>query len=169
MGAIDELEKVAKKLSQQSVLFMILLLAFITFAFITHIKAELTPAMDDLRLALSLIMFAWILNWMRGLLGSPRLAILFAIVISYLIFFKHPNLLFTLFGLMFFTYFFKPFWGKATDSGAPPQVDVMNYYKELAEKGGLPPAAPPWPFYYPPPNYYPLMPMPYQKKGDDKK
>ncbi len=169
MGLVEEFERAVKKLSGQSVLFAFILLLFLTYAIISHIKAELAPAMDDLRLALSLIMFAWILNWMRKLLGSVRLAILFAVVISYLIFFKHPNILFTLFGLLFFAYFFKPFWSKATDKGAPPYKDIMDYYKELAEKGSLPPGITPWPYYYPPPNYLPQMPIHYEKKGDEKK
>ncbi len=118
------------------------------------IRAELSPAMDDIRLALTLVMFVWILNWMRNLLGSPRLALLFALVISYLIFFKHPNLLLTVFGLMALAYFIKPLYSKATDTGAPPHVDIMNFYKDMAEKSGgmwltiAPPGA--WPFYYPP-------------------
>lgn len=132
--------------------------AIITLVILAYIlsviKAEISPAMDDIRLALSLVMFVWILNWMRNMLGSPRLALLFALVISYLIFFKHPNLLLTVFGLMFVAYFIKPLYSKATDTGAPPHVDIMNFYKEWAEKskGGInlvisPPGT--WPFYYP--------------------
>ena len=129
------------------------LFTFIIFYYILlQIKAELAPAMDDIRIALTLIMFAWILNWMRKLLGSARLALLFALVISYLVFFKHPDILFTLFGLIFLIYFIKPFFDKATDAGAPPHVDIMNFYKELAEKskGATIVISPPgtWPMYY---------------------
>ena len=128
--------------------------ALIFYYIYLQVKAEVTPALDDLRLALTIIMFVWILNWMRNLLGSPRLALLLALVVSYLVFFKHPNLLFAVFGMMFLIYFIKPFFSKATDTGPPPQAELMNFYKEMAEKSKnvtiniSPPGS--WPFYYPP-------------------
>lgn len=171
MGATDTLyEYVFGKTGSK---FLGALFTFIIFYYIfLQIKAELAPAMDDLRLALTLIMFVWILNWMRKLLGSARLALLFALVISYLVFFKHPNLLFTVFGLLFLVYFFKPFFEKATDAGAPPHIDIMNFYKDLAEKskGGMtvivsPPGT--WPMYYIPMGY--TMTSTQQNQGGERR
>ncbi len=133
----------------------------------TQIRAEIGVAMDDIRLALTLVMFVWILNWMRKLLGSPRLALLFALVISYLIFFKHPSLLFTVFGLLFLSMFLKPYIEKAIETPGPPWLEVANIYKDLAEKSKSvsivisPPGA--WPFHYPPPYTY--FPYYYGQQG----
>lgn len=133
-----------------------LIVLLIFFYIYLQIKEEIGAAMDDVRLALTIVMFVWVLNWMRKSLGSPRLALLFALVISYLVFFKHPDLLLTVFGLMFIVYFLKPYLDKAFEVANPPWIDIMDFYKDLAEKGkGVPPMPMVWPYNPYMPYYYP--------------
>ncbi len=145
-------------------LLFILFTAFIFFYITSQISIEFAAAKDDLRLALTAIMFAWILNWMRSLLGSPRLALLFALLISYLVFFKHPNILFAVFGMMILVYFIKPFLGKALDTGKPKEAKLMDFWKEVFKEAK--PTIQITPMYWP---YYPPPPPSESSSGGDKK
>jgi len=71
----------------------------------------------DLRLALTMIFFVWILNWARKHLGSPRLAIVYALVIAYIIFYKHPQTVWWVVGLFVLSIIGPKFFGKLGTSG----------------------------------------------------
>ena len=73
---------------------------------------------NDLRLALTMIFFVWILNWARKNLGSPRLAIVYALVLAYIIFFKHPEAVWLVFGILVLS------------------IVAPNIFKGLEVKGG---------------------------------
>ncbi len=75
--------------------FVILVVLYIY----STLAAEWAAMEDDLRLALTMIFFVWILNWARKNLGSPRLAIVYALVIAYVIFYKHPEAVWWIVGL----------------------------------------------------------------------
>ena len=47
---------------------------------------------DDLWTVLALFYLVWVFSWAKKALGSAKLAILFAIIIVYLSFFLHPDL-----------------------------------------------------------------------------
>ncbi len=46
----------------------------------------------DLWTVLSLFYLVWIFGWAKNALGSAKLAILFAVIVVYLTFFLHPEL-----------------------------------------------------------------------------
>jgi len=80
--------------------------------------AEQWAAMEsDLRLALTMIFFVWILNWARKNLGSPRLAIVYALVIAYIIFYKHPQAVWWVVGLFVLSILGPKFFGGLETSG----------------------------------------------------
>ena len=83
----------------------------------------------DLRLALTMIFFVWILNWARKNLGSPRLAIVYAIVLAYIVFFKHPSVVWWIFGILILVTFGAKFWSKITP-GAPEKDKLLEILKE---------------------------------------
>lgn len=85
----------------------------------------------DLRLALTMIFFVWILNWARKNLGSPRLAIVYAIVLAYIIFFKHPSVVWWIFGVLVLITFGAKFWEKIQPSGRPEKATIMDTLKEM--------------------------------------
>ncbi|MBR9707267.1 MAG: hypothetical protein GOV15_02420 [Candidatus Diapherotrites archaeon] len=60
----------------------------------------LAAVWDDVRLALTLLFFILILNWSKQSMGS-KTAVVFAGVLTYLTFFKHPSLVW----LMVLVYF----------------------------------------------------------------
>jgi len=66
----------------------------------SSIAAQWAAMENDLRLAITMVVFVWILNWARKNLGSPRLAIVYALVIAYIIFFKHPEAIWWVVGLL---------------------------------------------------------------------
>lgn len=47
---------------------------------------------QDLVVVLTLFYFLWIFSWGKKVLGSAKLAVLFALIITYLVFFLHPEL-----------------------------------------------------------------------------
>lgn len=47
---------------------------------------------DDLWTVLALFYLVWVFSWGKKSLGSARLAILFAVIVVYLAFFLHPEL-----------------------------------------------------------------------------
>ncbi|MDO8427657.1 MAG: hypothetical protein Q7S92_00410 [Candidatus Diapherotrites archaeon] len=48
---------------------------------------------SDLQTILSLFYLVWVYGWAKNQLGSAKLAILFAVIITYLGFFTHPILI----------------------------------------------------------------------------
>jgi O-antigen ligase len=48
---------------------------------------------SDLQTILALIYLVWIYGWAKNQLGSAKLAILFAVIVVYLVFFTHPDLI----------------------------------------------------------------------------
>lgn len=53
----------------------------------------LADVLLDLRLALAIVMFIFMLNWAKSALGSPKWALLVAGVLAYLTIIKHPDLI----------------------------------------------------------------------------
>ena len=48
--------------------------------------------LDNVWIALVLFFFVWIYSWAKGSLGSPKLAVLFALIVVYLTFYQYPEL-----------------------------------------------------------------------------
>lgn len=72
--------------------------------------------------ALALFFFVWIYGWAKGNLGSAKLAILFALIVSYLTFYQHKWLVwFAVFIFMFAT-FGKEIVSKLYIFNPPPKV-----------------------------------------------
>ena len=69
----------------------------------------------DLRLALTMIFFVWILNWARKNL-SARVAVVYALVLAYIVFFKHPSVVWWIFGIIILTTFGMKMFEKMTES-----------------------------------------------------
>ena len=51
------------------------------------------PLIQNLEIVLSLFYLVWIYGWAKKNLGSPKLAILFAVIVVYLTFFQFPELI----------------------------------------------------------------------------
>ena len=47
----------------------------------------------DMQIALTMVFFVWILNWSKANLGSAKLAIIFAAILTYFTFYKHSSLI----------------------------------------------------------------------------
>ncbi len=65
--------------------------------------------LEDLWVVLVLFIFIWLFGWGKENLGSPALAIFFAIIVIYLTFFKYPFLVWVLVGLFVLQTFGKEF------------------------------------------------------------
>jgi len=48
--------------------------------------------LENLWLAIALFIFVWIYTWAKGMLGSAKLAVLFAVIIFYLTIYSYPEL-----------------------------------------------------------------------------
>lgn len=46
----------------------------------------------DIIIVLTLIYFVWIFSWGKKVMGSAKLAVLFALIVVYLVFILHPEL-----------------------------------------------------------------------------
>ncbi len=51
------------------------------------------PLIQNLEIALSLFYLVWLFGWSKRNLGSPKLAILFSVIVVYLTFFQFPQLI----------------------------------------------------------------------------
>ena len=51
------------------------------------------PLLQNLEIVLSLFYLVWLYGWAKKNLGSPKLAILFAVIVVYLTFFQFPQLI----------------------------------------------------------------------------
>lgn len=134
----------------------------IVLVFIYSSIAEQWAAMEnDLRLALTMVFFVWILNWARKNLGSPRLAIVYALVIAYIIFYKHPQTIWWVVGLFVLSIIGPKFFGKLSTSGpkSDPWLDAMKGSKPTMYIA-MPPVVPGYP--------YAMHPMNPEQKDDKK-
>ena len=62
----------------------------------------------DLWTVLALFYFVWVFSWAKKSLGSAKLAILFAVIVVYLSFFLHPDLVWIPLILFLAANFFAP-------------------------------------------------------------
>jgi len=65
---------------------------------------------NDIMTVLSLFYFAWIYSWSKSKLGSAKLAVLFAVIVVYLAFFLHPELVWVPVAIFLFATFGKEFF-----------------------------------------------------------
>jgi hypothetical protein len=72
----------------------------------------LDPAWLDIELALILFFFVWVFSWAKGLLGSAKLAILFAVIVVYLTVYQHRFLVWAAVLLFIFATFGKELFAK---------------------------------------------------------
>lgn len=69
--------------------------------------AYIASFFDNIYIALLLFILIWIFSWAKGALGSPKLAILFALIIVYLTVYQFPELVWIGVGLFLFATFGK--------------------------------------------------------------
>jgi hypothetical protein len=67
---------------------------------------------SDLWTVLSLFYLVWIFSWAKKALGSAKLAILFSVIVVYLAFFQHPELVWVPFIFFIFANFLSPMLDK---------------------------------------------------------
>ena len=72
---------------------------------------------NDLVTVLSLFYLVWIYSWAKSKLGSAKLAILFAVIVVYLTFFLHPELVWIPVIIFLFATFGKELFSKANVYG----------------------------------------------------
>jgi hypothetical protein len=65
----------------------------------------------DIQLALVMVFFLMIFNFVRSMIGSVRVSLVFAATITYLTFYKHEMLVWSVVILIFLTTFVKGFLG----------------------------------------------------------
>ncbi len=70
------------------------------------------PLIQNLEIVLSLFYLVWIFGWAKKNLGSPKLAILFAVIVVYLTFFQFPELIWIPVLIFIFAVFGKGFFEK---------------------------------------------------------
>ena len=70
------------------------------------------PLIQNLEIVLSLFYLVWIFGWAKKNLGSPKLAILFAVIVVYLTFFQFPQLIWIPVLIFIFAVFGKGFFEK---------------------------------------------------------
>ena len=70
------------------------------------------PLIQNLEIVLSLFYLVWIFGWAKKNLGSPKLAILFSVIVVYLTFFQFPQLIWIPVLIFIFAVFGKGFFEK---------------------------------------------------------
>ncbi len=70
------------------------------------------PLIQNIEIVLSLFYLVWIYGWAKKNLGSPKLAILFAVIVVYLTFFQFPQLIWIPVLIFIFAVFGKGFFEK---------------------------------------------------------
>lgn len=73
--------------------------------------------MDDLWVVLVLFLFIWIFGWAKENLGSAALAAIFALIVTYLTFYKYPFLVWFLLALFVLQTAGKEFIGQINPFG----------------------------------------------------
>lgn len=68
---------------------------------------------NNIQIVITLVLFIWLYSWAKAQLGSPKLAILFSLIATYLTFWSHPILVWILVGLFLLTTFGKEVIQKA--------------------------------------------------------
>ena len=68
--------------------------------------------MDNLEIALILFFFIWIMSWAKGTLGSAKLAVLFAFLVTYLTVYSYRELVWLTVLLFLFATFGKDLFEK---------------------------------------------------------
>lgn len=68
--------------------------------------------LDNVYIALTLFVLVWIFSWAKGAIGSPKLAILFALIVIYLTIYQYPELVWLGVILFFMSTLGKDFLGK---------------------------------------------------------
>ncbi len=127
------------------------ILVIVTLLYIYSAVASAWAAMaDDLRLALTMVFFVWILNWARKNLGSPRLAILYALVLAYIVFFKHPEAVWLVLGIIILAVVGPKFFA-GLDTSGPKKDPLLDALKDAKPMITIPVTPPPG--YYPYPYY----------------
>ncbi|HLD81180.1 MAG TPA: hypothetical protein VJA40_04235 [archaeon] len=61
------------------------------------LSMPLLDVYSDIRLALALVFFVYILNWAKAAVGSPKIAVLLGAVLAYLTIYRHPDLVWVFF------------------------------------------------------------------------
>ncbi len=67
---------------------------------------------NDIWIALALFMFVWLYAWAKGALGSAKLGILFALIISYVTFYTYRELVWIVVILFLFATFGREIFSK---------------------------------------------------------
>ena len=70
------------------------------------------PLIQNLEIVLSLFYLVWIFGWAKKNLGSPKLAILFSVIVVYLTFFQFKQLIWIPVLIFIFAVFGKGFFEK---------------------------------------------------------
>ncbi len=70
------------------------------------------PLIQNIEIVLSLFYLVWIYGWAKKNLGSPKLAILFAVIVVYLTFFQFKQLIWIPVLIFIFAVFGKGFFEK---------------------------------------------------------
>ena len=107
----------------------------------------------DLRLALTMIFFVWILNWARKNL-SARVAVVYALVLAYIVFFKHPSVVWWIFGIIILTTFGMKMFEKMTAS-KKEKDKILEAWKEAKPTIIVTMPGPAYPSYPQQPAYWP--------------
>jgi hypothetical protein len=70
------------------------------------------PLIQNIEIVLSLFYLVWLYGWAKKSLGSPKLGILFAVIVVYLTFFQFPQLIWVPVLIFLFAVFGKGFFDK---------------------------------------------------------
>jgi len=65
----------------------------------------LDPMLKNIEIVLTLVAFIWIYSWAKNNLGSPKLAVLFALIVVFLTFWTFPILIWIIVSLFVLAYF----------------------------------------------------------------
>jgi chromate transport protein ChrA len=66
---------------------------------------SLDPLAKNVEIVLTLVAFIWIYSWAKNNLGSPKLAVLFALIVVFLTFWTFPILIWIIVALFVLAYF----------------------------------------------------------------
>ncbi|MBN2067184.1 MAG: hypothetical protein JW744_01825 [Candidatus Diapherotrites archaeon] len=80
---------------------------------LTLLQLNEATLVTDLWTVLALFYLVWVFGWAKKAMGSAKLAILFAVIVVYLTFFQHPELVWIPVIIFIFATFGKGFFEKA--------------------------------------------------------
>lgn len=87
----------------------------------------LSSVFNDLWTVISLFYLVWIYSWAKTTLGSPKLAILLAVIVVYLTFYSHPELVWIALGVFLLGTFGKDFIGKLSPFRVKETADEIEW------------------------------------------